>query len=72
MAGVVVGGPGDDLHVGRRDGGRPRQRDGLLDVEALADEHRTEAELLRVVDLLDEVAGVLRAAGERVEAQFGM
>ena len=70
MACVVVGGPGDDLQVRRGHGGRTRQGHCLLDIEALADEHRPEAEFLGTRALGDQVAWVLRPSRERVEAEL--
>ena len=70
VAGVVVRRGGDDLHVRRRDRRGTREGGRLLDVEALGDEHGAEAELLGATALVDEVARVLGAAGERVEAEF--
>ena len=71
MAGVVVGGPGDDAEIGGGHRRRARQGDRLLDVETLADEHAAETEFFGPPTLVDEIARVLGAAREHVEAQFG-
>ena len=72
VAGVVVRRPGDDPQVLRHRPGRPAQGARLLDVEPLGDERGAEAERLRLTHLVDQLAGRLRGAGERVEAELGM
>ena len=59
------------LRLRRRHRGGARQRDGLLHVEALGDEHCPEAEFLGTSALGDQVAWVLRTTGQRVEAELG-
>ena len=55
VAGVVVRRRGGDAERAGRGGGRARERDRLLDVEALGDEGAPEPEALAVRELGEHV-----------------
>ena len=71
VAGVVIGGRGDDgqLLADRTRG--PGQDADLLLVEALRQEDRAEAHRLGGAHLVDQVAGAVGLSGQSVETQFG-
>ena len=57
------------IRVGHR-ARRAGQRRRFLDVEALRDEGRPEAELLGLPHLVDQIARRLGRAGEQIAAEF--
>ena len=71
VAGVVVGGGSHDANVVGHRTDRPRDGGGLLQVEALRDEHGAKAQFLSRCHLLDELPGRIRRTGQSVETQFG-
>ena len=71
VAGVVVGGGGDDGHPLAHRAGRAREHAGLLLVEPLRDERRAQTQAFGRPDLVDEIPRGVGVAGQSVEAELG-
>src|SRR5690606_36574808 len=70
VPGVVVGRGRGDAQAARRRPDRTRERDRLLDVEALGDEDAAEPEGLRRRHLVEQLGGRPRRPRQRVEPEL--